>query len=695
MTYIELLYKIRDRLMSAIRLAWTTSVGICALTGFIGITSGFALFILFWREPELGLFKLAVILGIAAVLSYFFEHLRAQIEDHHESRRSPNQMLTTLVMLAVFELFVTALHSAASISLDNLGLIAIAIIGPDFANFADTAAVNLLLMVAVWIVIGVVVGAALGHLIVRFQSRPSATRNKWAAVAAGLAWGGAVAIVTGSIVVLLYVLGIRSVTEYNLMTDAKTPWFVHLWNIQNKMQWISFEGGIKGCLRLIRLLPPRAALAAIVAALYLLARPWKRIPVLLRAFVALNVLGAATLAYAVPLAGPSLSTGVEQIVTVVALVAAIWFLPGAVLGALVAHLEKPSDHRRIWGFIALAVAIALEATSKEKLLASIVAFGLAMIGMFFLSNFPIDEYWVAIALGAGLVALGCTEIASRNFIEVQSRSLAVISAPLGISAPQKNDYKGLFGISINPKILVEPDPIPIPEHTTLETFDKDLNDSGEALAKHRERSDKMSRAADTLAVSEHDTRVSVVKTIFKRDATQAILAREIESNEMGELTAIKGFFDDPETMKSEDLFIQRLYEEIETAEKAMDAIETNVSMTAPQFDSACKQRSIGGGFCTADSAMNRRRKIAELEGTRSALSASLAKLATAKSNYKDAIDDTRKITKAAGDKLPEWRTEVIEKFELCVNGSLGFWITIGMLAGWAVQKKRLKTGEQV
>jgi hypothetical protein len=34
-------------------------------------------------------------------------------------------------------------------------------------------------------------------------------------------------------------------------------------------------------------------------------------------------------------------------------------------------------------------------------------------------------------------------------------------------------------------------------------------------------------------------------------------------------------------------------------------------------------------------------------------------------------------------KLTNMKSKLAQRFELCLNGSLGFWISLGLLAGWS------------
>ena len=85
-------------------------------------------------------------------------------------------------------------------------------------------------------------------------------------------------------------------------------------------------------------------------------------------------------------------------------------------------------------------------------------------------------------------------------------------------------------------------------------------------------------------------------------------------------------------------------------------------------------------------------KIADLHSAEASASESLAALENSTSNFEAQEDYVHSVARKAGVHLSEWTNELIERFELCLNGSLGFWVTIRLLAGWSVQKKHGKPG---
>src|SRR2546421_7551184 len=204
----------QDRLRLALKRGWITPVGLCAVTGLIGVLSGFALFILLYREPEIG-WKYVFILALTALLSFFFEYLRHEIDGHDETRLSLSGLFTTLIMLTMFELFAAALESAASISMDSLQMLGVAIIGPDFWTAGGSPQFNLIIMAGLWLVTGIIVAASLGRLIPLFAGQAerrshNVRHNTWRRVLTGAFWGSVAASLAGSICVLLYIAGSRA-----------------------------------------------------------------------------------------------------------------------------------------------------------------------------------------------------------------------------------------------------------------------------------------------------------------------------------------------------------------------------------------------------------------------------------------------------------------------------------------------------
>jgi hypothetical protein len=76
---------LRNRVGRLLKRRWMTPVTICAGTGLLGVLSGFALFILLWREPDTSLWRWVAILSCAAALSFIFEHLRAERIEQEEA----------------------------------------------------------------------------------------------------------------------------------------------------------------------------------------------------------------------------------------------------------------------------------------------------------------------------------------------------------------------------------------------------------------------------------------------------------------------------------------------------------------------------------------------------------------------------------------------------------------------------------
>jgi hypothetical protein len=88
----------------------------CITAGALGVITGMAVFVLLIHDPEKVTMKLAAILGLAATLAFVFDYLRNAIEEREEESLCVSRVLLTLVLLAVCELFITAVHASTEIT---------------------------------------------------------------------------------------------------------------------------------------------------------------------------------------------------------------------------------------------------------------------------------------------------------------------------------------------------------------------------------------------------------------------------------------------------------------------------------------------------------------------------------------------------------------------------------------------------
>jgi len=82
------------------------------VTGVFGAASGFAVFVLLFEEKETRTLLFFGGLLVAATLSFVFESFRSEVERRPDERRDVPDVLVTVALLAVFELFILAFHKA-------------------------------------------------------------------------------------------------------------------------------------------------------------------------------------------------------------------------------------------------------------------------------------------------------------------------------------------------------------------------------------------------------------------------------------------------------------------------------------------------------------------------------------------------------------------------------------------------------
>src|SRR5579872_1074092 len=139
------------------------TVGLSAATGVMGVATGFALFIMTWEE-SFGVLQLLLILAALGLFVSTFDYIRDVIEGNEHQLRA-SQVVTRLLLVATFELFVLAVDSALTSDWRALSEeIGTPVLGITLANRAG-AVPNLIAMIALWVLIGAALGAGLAFAI--------------------------------------------------------------------------------------------------------------------------------------------------------------------------------------------------------------------------------------------------------------------------------------------------------------------------------------------------------------------------------------------------------------------------------------------------------------------------------------------------------------------------------------------------
>lgn len=628
-------------------------IGVSAAMGVVGVVTGFALFIMTWEES----FSIAQLVLILAALGLFvsmFEYVR-DIIDGEEHQFRPSRIAARLLLAATFELFVLAMDAALTTDWNALGKeIGTPVLGITLANRAG-AVPNLFAMIALWVLIGSALGGGLALAISGLDGRPRAAKNGWRI---GLVTGA----VAAPLLVVAYILAARLVSEFRWMLAKPGEWTQ---NLDNLYKWITFWP-----LRAILYLPLQvglmfhnsvwgpilfaAALLVIVVVVLTMDNSWG----LLAAAAVVIVFGA-------PLLGPSLYSDTANAARLVLLVAIVWGVPGLLLGIAVPYLRRPSESRRVWGAAAWAAAasmVAFVALLQLNGWLLLLAPALIATGVMFWRGLPVEEYWPVIALCVGIIVLGMTQVTqSAHLLNIQTLSGSLVNEPLSrVSPPHDTRIPDLSSRYLDQFLTPGVNPLgtflqpSFPFQAQMPTLQTWLDDVGREASKVQRLLDNESRQPPVLRIRDQavlDTRLAGelatgTRTLMSQVADAQSDTENLTGGAQDRLAAISSEID---------------------ALTALRRREAAVSLPLSQV--------LFG--------------ILPPEKTRAerSLEAMLQDLNERKSELTDATTALRTAYAGLQARLAIVKVALAQHFERCLNGALGFWVSLGLLAGWSRYKR--------
>ena len=131
-------------------------------------------------------------------------------------------------------------------------------------------------------------------------------------------------------------------------------------------------------------------------------------------------------------AAPLFATGASRIYMIPLLAGVIWLVPGAILGALAPRLRRPSMSPRTWGSISFAVAgllILLRLLQLADQGFLYPAFALIGSGILLIRSKQVQDYWPLVALSVAMLICGTTLIQQATFFNVLERLYGVLDTP--------------------------------------------------------------------------------------------------------------------------------------------------------------------------------------------------------------------------------------------------------------------------
>jgi hypothetical protein len=408
---------------------------LATLMGGFGVLMGFATFVLVQDESHktekesLGIFITGLI--AAALTSFVIESVRARVEEHGGHKPiNTGRFLGLLILLGIFELFVTGADSLARFVFAGdqaqflKGLFSVAA-GRDLPAYSDlSSGAEMCYFAGLWIMLGCATGWAASRALPRSPLIP-ARRTLFTSAVSTLKGIVAVALLAflyvciarlaGTVYVLL-VDPSRYNPTYSLLLNSRTtssPIFgiilVIATGLATVTETIAHCGDLGG-------LGVIAAVFAIWVGLAVLAVNADRMAKwgALHAVLTYGFAGALLLLAL----GPFATNGQQftQLMNIVLACTAIWLAPLFVLSVVAPWLRAPSHDPRVWGLVALGVAVILLVitwgrltVTSERVLSYLAIALLVYTAFWFLRGASLREYWPFAAL---IVATATFEVGS-------------------------------------------------------------------------------------------------------------------------------------------------------------------------------------------------------------------------------------------------------------------------------------------
>ena len=657
---------------------------ISVLTGFIGVLTGFALFVRLVHH-ETTAAKLLAVLAVLALLSFAFEYLRNQI-DKSEHHLTLSGVFTTLIILAVFELFAAAAHVAMDLEPDVWQQIGTAIVGPEIAARHITPRWNLVAMAGLWIAIGMAITIALGRAI-------------WIDDDVNRASPPLVGLLTGAIVApslaFLYIVGVRMFVELQWAISKPDEWAMHVDAVREFMMLPGIYGiplrALKG---LTSIAGGWGAILGLVAVAMAFMMALDKRSDGSGKWLFIGVVGLS--AYIVPLGGVSVATNIKALLSLMGLMVVIWGFPSLLLGAMAPYLNRDGATKMSWSLISWAAAAVLMGFwialhSAWYLLAAGL---LAAAGIAVAKGVALKLYWPVIPLCVATFVVGITQIIwLANFLYVQNLSFTLIQDPLNklssrytakviplppltLSGSQelRSLIQGLRQFELEGKSSAAQTPQTAPAND-VSTVSRAVGDSLQEVAAVLEE-----RARVATEVPNH---LKAISDLMDSHHRLEILEKEPELS-----THSKTLVGKVDSLLTK---IQAVGRQASAAKEKYDALAGDRfirRIQAPRLTGLFTDRPAGSALHQPLPSFTydlEEIRLRGLEGRVKILSSENQKVQEAAKALSAGREKIKEHQLKLTEKAEDARADMARTFELCVTGALGFWASLGMLATWAIR----------
>lgn len=426
---------------------------VSALCGSLGVLSGYAIYLTYEQVHNTGdnyaQVRFWFTLLITAVISYSIEWIREVIrEGRIEHATHPIfRTVGTFIIVLMFEFFILGFHTTSDLSLGDLRSASSKILGPQ----DSTASWTLLVAAGMWIAVGALLAIWLSRSV--RASPASAGRRIFLATRNGILGG----LLFAPAFMSLYIVADRSIVAligvfqgYGGNADATTflnP-FATLWHDIGLSQNSFFRNTLNFLLAAIAIPLGLLDLAAqksirLFMAVYLSMIAFVAVvpvfrnaralrPPALRTVVGLvwlvclgYTLGPLAIALFRVLQQLAHKDHLLTLLQIIALAAFLWAVPGALLGALTPLLRRVATHTRNWAFVGYGSALLLVVATvwAQAWWPLVPALAAAVVGYMFQRGTSVHEYWPFAALCVAAGICGATSITQHFTFAAEVRDL--------------------------------------------------------------------------------------------------------------------------------------------------------------------------------------------------------------------------------------------------------------------------------
>jgi hypothetical protein len=675
---------------------------LAVFSGALGIVSGYVLYAYASEKAEEGaLLKVLGLLLIVGVMSFVFEVLRHAIEGH-EAPWPARRIFSTILILAVFELYIVAWHHGLEQTPDKLSHITEVIFGEHFAAKLGPGW-NLIALGTLWVAVAIAVAWRLRRYILRMSETPLGARDSEAArqwpdrraIGRG-AWAGFLAaVVWAPVMALGYVALVRAWLMVQWLQADYAGWW------RESVEWLLDWTGMASPVRALLWLALSAignlayyghVVGLVLGLVLIIGLGWSALTGPGEGLWGIPFLAAGAVLL-IPLLVNLLLTGdsLWNLVRLCALAMFIWGVPAVLLGTLAPFLRQPAETPRLWGLLAFGAAVVLAAAvvigtrggGLTRLEAGVVV-GLAVFfvvtGALLWRGPWVTEFWPVLGLSVATLVWAGTSVAQTiDLFHLQRVAHSLISVPLSNPVPPRPVAFGLPAPWLGLDRGLLPTPWPGLERGPL------LGGLGTV---------QLLGSCEPLG-RDLDARIEHVRA----GAGTAERGRESLG---GGVATLRGKADGIETAASahegktarDREPLERQQALVAAARKDAGALTRDIDALATQLRAAMGERATTPPRedCRAILAPRQAALHQELAVRALAYGRVLEQLRPIREDLQRAGRVLDAIGPAIDRKLEKIRIRLAQQLELAVTASFGFWTTVGMLAMWSLLDRSGRAG---